>query len=314
MAQNLCFSNRSFASGLIVLIGLLVPQLLFGAELSVTPMFQEVVINDEREAQAEVTLTNTTQAITPFRLSVYDFGNLDESGGVAFLGAKGDLRSNYALAEWMKIDRDTVSLAPGESATIQVTIRNDDTLAPGGHYGAVVFQSAKDPERGAPNTIAINHMVAALLFVKKVGGANPKLALIEQQETSGPFRLPEMTLRFRNEGNVHVVPRGMLELRDPAGRLVAKGIINEATSLVLPETERLFPVKLFPVKRAWLPGWYTLDTSYRFDGEEQFTVSTKRYFSFPPLTLGLGLFLGGVYVAWRSWRRRKLRVQTKTGV
>lgn len=298
----------------MVLNGLLAPQFLFGAGLSVAPMFQEVVVNDEREVQAEVTLTNTTGVTTSFRLSVYDFGNLDESGGAAFLGAKGDLGSNYALAQWMQLDRDMISLTPGESATIQVTIRNDDTLAPGGHYGAVVFQSAEDPERGAPNTIAINHMVASLLFVKKIGGANPQLALIEEKETKYFFRPPEIELRFRNEGNVHVVPRGMIELRDPTDRLVAKGIINEATSLVLPETERVFPVNLFSVGRAWLPGWYTLDTSYRFDGEEQFTVSTKRLFFFPPLTLGLGLFLGGVYAGWCSWRRRKLRMQINSEV
>jgi hypothetical protein len=52
---------------------------------SLSPMFQTITLSDETSQEFSVTVSNDTTAVATFRLSVLDFGSLDESGGVAFL-------------------------------------------------------------------------------------------------------------------------------------------------------------------------------------------------------------------------------------
>ncbi len=137
--------SSSISRVVFFLVGLLFPtSLLLAAELTISPMFQEIEIRDEAEIAAEVLVSNTTSVEIPFRIEVYDFGSLDQSGGVAFLGASQDLQAAYTLAPWVKVDQDRIVLAPREQKVVRVTILNSQDLAPGGHYGALVFRSTND--------------------------------------------------------------------------------------------------------------------------------------------------------------------------
>ena len=96
---RLSFMKQVFFVGLIV--GMFSPVFLYaqteeGGGLSVTPAFQEVVLNEEKtEIRFPVTLTNRSSRDYLLTLSVLDFGSLDETGGVAFLGAEKDLEKKY---------------------------------------------------------------------------------------------------------------------------------------------------------------------------------------------------------------------------
>ncbi len=284
------------------------------AELRVSPMFQEVRIADESETVLEVSVTNTTAAAVPFRVAVYDFGNLDQSGGVAFLGASQNLSNDYTLAPWIRLDREVFTLASGESITIQATLLNTPDLAPGGHYGALVFQSTTD-EEVRTNGIAIQQMIASLVFVNKIGGSRPEMILEGSQENKNWFQMIGLTLDFRNTGNVHVTPRGYVELVDPFGSLKVRGIINEGSLLLLPGSQRRIPVTLTTLSRPWSPGWYTLRTVYRFDGRDEFQTQEKQVFLIPLSAVGgIGvsvLILSG----WLVWRRkRRIECSKSTGL
>ncbi len=282
--------------------------LLLAAELTISPMFQEIEIHDETEVVAEVLVSNTTPVETPFRIEVYDFGSLDQSGGVAFLGASQDLGAAYALAPWVKVDQDRIALAPHEQKVIKVTILNSQDLAPGGHYGALVFRSTNDaalPENG----IAIQQMLASLLFVNKLGGSKPAITLEQVKGEQQWFSPPKLTLDFRNSGNVHITPRGYVELLDPFERVKAKGIINEASAIILPDAGRLMPVVFKPQGLLWFPSWYTMKVAYRFDGDENFQFLEQKIFIFPIHSLW---FIGGACLLFGSWQffRRKRSFST----
>lgn len=294
---------------LISVVGSLAfPQLSAAAGFTVTPMMQEVVIDDgEREETHAATVTNETDALATFELSVIDFGSLDESGGVAFLGATGDLGEKYALASWMQPEASEVTLQPGETRSIKVRIENRDSLSPGGHYGALVF---KNTSLAYPDvsSVAISQIFASLVLVKKTGGAKYGLELVSFGHADHwlSFELNAVP-RFRNPGNVHVTPRGEVRMTDPIGRLVYRGILNEGSATILPETFREYPFKLFSVERAFLPGYYSLDFSYRYDGREGKDNWSKRFLYFPPLSIlvCLGVLLSIGIVIWRRWKKRR---------
>ena len=138
--------------------------------LTVSPAFQEIVL-DQKDIQKDffVSLSNTSQGTVLLRVAKYDFGTLDESGGVAFLGASNDLEKKYALASWMYPEKDILTLGPGETQKILVTVENSETLGPGGHYGALTF-SVEDasPSALGREGVSVNQLFSTLVFVKKI--------------------------------------------------------------------------------------------------------------------------------------------------
>jgi hypothetical protein len=90
-----------------------------------------------------------------------------------------------------------------------------------------------------------------------------------------------VTLRFENSGNVHVVPRGILTLTDPIGRTVGRGILNESSSMILPESQRFYKTELRRLAPLFVPGWYSLTISYRYDGKNEFEAVSSKIFFFP---------------------------------
>lgn len=305
--------NRFFESIILVAVILFaVPSLVQAAGFTITPMLQEVILDDGETSEIyETSVSNETDTMTTFEISVIDFGSLDESGGVAFLGVTGEFEQKYALASWMQPEMNEVTLQPGETRTIKVRIENREGLAPGGHYGALVFKNVGTVKQDVPS-VAINQIFTSLVFVKKTGGAKYGLELASVQRTNHWFSFdPKVTLRFKNPGNVHVVPRGEVRVTDPFGRLVYRGVVNEGSAITLPETVREYPLKLFSVLRALIPGYYTFDLSYRYDGREVVETWSERSFLIPPFaTLLITLaIIGFILFFWLKRRKTQKRAQ-----
>ncbi len=278
------FSGRAWALALALLF---IPSAA-SAQLSgvrLEPAFQEVVLAPGQSvADIPLVVTNILPEPISLRLSVIDFGTLDESGGVAFIGSgRDELEKRYALSEWMRLEKDVLTLEPGQSATVRAVIENKDSLSPGGHYGAVLFQNEGDAS--APDVsgnVAVNQFIASLVFLKKEGGERYALGLESHQWERDWLRLPAaVRLRFHNSGNVHVVPRGLVSIRDVFGRETYRGIINEDSTLIYPESFRIYPTRLRPVETAWLPGPYRVVISFRYDGKPDFETREETLYFFP---------------------------------
>ncbi|MFZ1627158.1 MAG: hypothetical protein WAT81_05145 [Candidatus Moraniibacteriota bacterium] len=290
-----------------LLIALSCPLIAQGAGFTVTPMLQEVILNDDQKVVIyEASVTNETDDTAMFDVSAIDFGSLDESGGVAFLGVTGALEERYALASWMQSEMSEVTLRPGETRSIRVQIENRETLSPGGHYGALVFKTIGVAGEDA-SSVAINQIFASLVLVKKTGGAKYGLELISVDRKEHWLSLSTaLTLRFKNPGNVHVVPRGEVRVTDPFGRLVYRGIVNEGSTIVFPETFREYPLKLFSVKKAFIPGYYTTSLSYRYDGKDTVETWSNRQIYIPPMAAGvIPLPIVGLMASWLRYRKSR---------
>lgn len=278
--------------------------------LSIEPVFQSVSFSDEvAETDFLVTLTNTTSESLTLRPSVVDFGSLDESGGVAFLGSADSLERKYGLASWMLLEKDVIFLDPGEKEQLRVVIENRDSLSPGGHYGAVLFQIGTDGTRNDENLVSVSQSVSMLVFAQKKGGERYNIELKEVPLSSNPVLIPtQIRLRFQNGGNVHVVPRGIVTLVDPFGRIVKKGSINPESGIILPETQRIYTTELHSMTPALFPGFYTIITAYRYDGKDDFSFEEVTALLVPWQSVGLLLVGGVMYGVWR-WQRQKKLVQ-----
>ena len=275
---------------------------------SITPFFQEINISkDQNEVPFSIEVRNNTDTAIVLRVSVLDFGTLDESGGVAFLGQSDNLK--YGLASWISLQNDTLVINPGETQNLKGNIENKDSLSPGGHYGAIYFKT-EDNEKitDEKQNIAFDSSFASLLFVRKIGGEIFELNLNSKEYDSSVFNMPNsVKLRFQNSGNVHIAPRGIVEIADPFGRIVQKGIINEQSGIVLPETFRLFTIKMMDLTEAFVPGRYKLSIEYRYDGKDDFTKDISSFFFVPPIFILSILVLTAIGIAAYFRKKRKIK-------
>jgi len=313
--------GRRLGLVLAVMLGLLWPGAV-GRAVSgqtgfvVSPAFAQIEIKPgQPQAQYALQLTNHNQLDQTFTLQVVDFGTLDESGGVAFLGAPtSELEHKYGLASWMTLEKNTVFVPAGKSASVMVTIANRASLASGGHYGAVLATAVGDPGTPSGDSVGVKQVLSSLVLVTKDGGAQENLRLDGQTADAHLWHLPtRLEQRFQNTGNVHVVPRGTVEVKDPAGRVVERAAINDGSQVILPESFRRYRADFTALRPAIWPGRYSLVSTYRYDGTDQTqTTTTNFWYAGQAAVWGWGLVLVLVLVVltlagWLCWRRRRRR-------
>jgi len=251
-----------------------------GGAITIEPFYQEIVIPDKAKNSYFIKLTNNTNKQQNFRLKTADFGSLDETGGVAFIGiTKPDVNYKYGLTTWLSLDQQFVVLRPGETQQIEFAITKIDSLTAGGHYGAILVTPDTGEKQTDNSTVEVSPVVSSLILLKKVGGEIYNLGLKSSISDDSLFSLPSrVTLRFANDGNVHIVPRGTVTVTDSRGAIISEGLINADSGYILPESIRQFQTSLKNVKNAWLPGYYNLNIKYRYDGNDSFTTKTIRLF------------------------------------
>jgi hypothetical protein len=251
--------------------------------ITISPFLHEVRFSaDEATKDFSIEITNSTNQPHDLSLSVLDFGSLNESGGVVFAGSDAStLVKKYGLATWLQLAQKTLTLKPNQTTDIQGTIINDTTMTPGGHYAAIIA-SIDSPTGKSGNEININQRLSALILATKVGGEKYDLKLDKISSDGSWLRLPrEVSLKFSNPGNVHVVPRGKVIIKTSSGKVIAQGIINLESEYVFPETTRSLMVKLNTTNSSvFWPDTYHIQVDYRYDGIDQFARKDQTLFFF----------------------------------
>lgn len=280
------------------------------AGFSVSPALEMLTMKaNQPQVVHQVKLTNHTSADQIFGLKVVDFGALNETGGVAFMEAGNGPRS-HGLSSWMTLESDKLMVPAGKTALIPVRINNSDAMTPGGHYGAVLATAMTEPAGTVRDGVGLRQALSSLVLVTKEGGVKTTLSLDSQTLNGNFFKLPQtVNQRFHNSGNVHAVPRGVVEVRDPIGRVVRRGVLNDGSTVMLPGTFRRYETEFMKVRSAWWPGYYRVETVYRVDGTDQ-TRSHRSgfwYMGAAAVWVSAAIGIGVMGCGWWLWRKRHRR-------
>lgn len=264
--------------------------------LTLSPPLRDVTLGPGLiETSSDVTITNNTPEAVRAHLKLVDLKALGEFGGTSL--DKAGLPDSYGLANWMRLPGgDTVVIPANQTVKVSVLITNRSDLRPGGHYGAVLVTT--DSGDTVRSNVNINQQLVSLIFVKKLGGEKYGLDLKEVLADETRNRLPQVVkIKFASTGNVHVIPRGYVEVTDPKGKLVSKAILNPDSSLILPGASRQYTALLQPVSSSNVSGQYTITVHYRHDGKEDFETQSM-YFTRTSIPYGLlAVFAGAVLVS-----------------
>ena len=272
--------------------------------ITISPAFQMVTIQPGASRQpVTFKITNDRPVAQDLSFAVRDFNTLNESGGLFFVGTNPTaLQKKYGLAKWLDLPQKNLTVRPKQTVTVSGSVLNLPDLSPGGHYGALMVSLGDGVVSGK---VGFQPIASSLLFVTKPDGDTHRLGLSSVNFSENTFKLPSsVSLRFHNDGNTHLVPRGAIYLEDPSGKVISKGIINDDSGIILPETFRRYSVPMRTLSSSNKIGKYKLRVDYRFDGFDAFRSYQKSFWHLPISTTAVIAALiiislvGGI--VWRS--------------
>lgn len=219
--------------------------------LEITPAFSEVVLDEpSQEQKIEITFINHGTKTVNLEVFPIDFKQSGEFGEISFLNQQPGSYS-YSLSSFLSLEQNQLELKGGEKTVFKVTIKNREDISPGGHYAAVVgkvVDTANDS-----TSAAIAPSLASLILLRKTGGERFNLSLVDVAYPSGLVRFDYPSLfniKFQNEGNIHLIPYGRVEIKDMFGRLIYQGTVNPPSHIVFPETTRQIRAELIPIENS----------------------------------------------------------------
>ena len=197
--------------------------------ISVGPAILEEILTPGEEHQARVVLTNITNFPLPIKSIVKDFLPKEE---IPF-----DKRNIFDASSWIRIEPIDFILQPKEQKEVEIFITAPIESSPGGHYATAYFEPLVPVVALSPQTTYSIARVGVLMFLVVKGDIveTASVGVIRGSafHQSGPIKL---TISFKNEGNVHLLPSGEVSIIDWRGNQIATLVSRPL--LVLPDTSR----------------------------------------------------------------------------
>jgi len=225
--------NRSCIILLTVVITILLPTLLFSAEvsISVSPIRVEHLVKKGEKGTDTISITNDGTASTRIKVSIEDWA-LTRDGNPTFMKAGSN---PYSCAEWIRINPVDFRIDPGQSRQVRYTVAVPEGIEDGGYRVAIIFETVPDVTPGEKaRRVYLKGRIATILYElvgKPVpqGHANSLKVDLKKQGI-------DLILALQNTGKVHFRTKGLVTVKDSSG---SKALEVELPDVpVLPESER----------------------------------------------------------------------------
>jgi hypothetical protein len=240
--------------------------------LSVHPTNFDMLLTPGDPVSKEVTLDNLTNQTITIAVTTRNFTATGEEGSVELTNED----SSYALAKWIKVTPEKVTLAPKESKTFSFSVTAPANAEPGGHFGSLVFATV--PDKKLNTTGAVLSQEIASLILARIPGQAKEQALIESfvsDKNFYEFGPVTFTLRVKNEGVVHIKPAGEVVVTDMFGNTYSAPLDSRN---ILPNATRKIPAVL---QNKLLIGKYTAHLVAAYGDTNQQLSGSVTFYAFP---------------------------------
>lgn len=299
--------------------------------ISITPAITQIKLQpNENTLTLEYTVTNHADQLLTVSLGSRDFGAFSQNGAITLYGSGyNPATSQHGIQSYVMFPKPKVTIPANSSRQVKVSIQNTAKLAPGGHYGAILFspQSAFGTNTNS-NHIDLNTSVAGLVFLTTAYGGTYGVSASMSHINPVQFKLPNSVyLVFNNTGNTQTIPQGQLTLYGLHSKVLASQVVNPSSGLILSGGSRIFQEQL-PLENKWytLPGVYHLKLQYKDNEDTRFKTlnQTILYINWKIIALSLIALLLVVYtvnkfiwsllkrITYFRVKRRKLKSTSNT--
>lgn len=308
-----------------ILCGVLLSPFLVSAQegitLSLTPPFFQLTINPGETWSSSIKVVNVNDFPLTLYASVVNFEATGENGRGKFtplLSEDPDYKK-ASLAGWIDVTDGPIVVAPGESVKVPFSINAPADASPGGHYAAILIgtEPVSNPEEGS--YISVSSLISSLIFARVSGDVVESGDIREFSTEHTFYKKPDvsLSLRFENNGNVHLLPQGEITIYNMWGKERGNIPVNQRTDLgnVLPHSIRNFKYDWTGEDTPFEAGRYTAVATLSFGSDTRQNVSrTISFWVVPivPVLSILGSFVVLVFIiTWfiRRYIRRALGVE-----
>jgi hypothetical protein len=192
-----------------------------GRSISVVPPKFELFANPGDIVTERIKISNNSVVVSTYSILIEDFGSTGEEGQVVLEEEGADTK--YSLASWIEPAEREIILQPNEEKTLVFNINVPRDAEPGGHYASLLLQSAVDQNAATEGGAAaqVSQRIGNLVLLR-VSGNISESAQIETFEAPAISKTVQFnfTLKKKNDGNVHIRPKGTIIITDLFGRKV----------------------------------------------------------------------------------------------
>lgn len=201
----------------------LIPQNDFVVE----PGKTEIFINPGETITKSIIITSRIDKEVKFKLTTEDMvGTNDSKSPIKLLG---DEIGPYSVKNFINPEITEFSLELGERIVIPVTVSVPIDAEPRGYYGALIVSNEPDVLKDGQSPEGGARLVSRIgaLFLIRINGEGVESGSLEDFKVMGPKKpfyekRPEgFEIAFKNDGNVHLVPYGKINITNLLGKDVA---------------------------------------------------------------------------------------------
>lgn len=264
--------------------------------LSVTPTLFDVSVNPGQTWQSSVRVVNPNE----FPITVYAepvlLSTNDERGVGSFTPLDEVETMGVTLAEWIDVTSDPIVVPEQETATVPFSVQVPENAAPGGRYAAILL-STQSPDESAQPVIRTSQAVSSLFFMSVEGEVVEQGSIRSFRPTEAVVERPENTfsLRFQNQGTVHLQPQGDITIYNMWGESRGVVPVNQRTDFgkVLPDSIREYTFRWKGEYSLLDIGRYRAEATLGYGSDERSFVQQTAYFWVIPV-YGLLVTLGTI--------------------
>ncbi len=257
--------------------------------MEVSPPSQEIKGSAGSQITVKAKLRNKSFNSINIKVRIEDFAASGQEGQVALVD-----RDSESLKSWSLLSTEYLSLKPNEQKEVTAMINIPSGLV-GGQYGAFVFSVVgSEPQAGEA---ALAQEVASLFLIKLAGETNENLVLTD-------FKIPRfleggpvpMEIKFKNSGNVHSKPFGLINVKNIFGKTV-KDVVVKGETNILPGATRVVRASL---DKKYLFGYYTAEALMNYGPKNESLSSTVSFYVVPVRMILVVLLIVFIFIKIRK--------------
>lgn len=229
----------------------------------ISPGKMEMELSPGEKGTFELQISNRLGTEKTFSISEEDF--VGSNNPVETIVLLGDDRGPYSLKDYVTISTSTINIEHGKRVRIPISVSIPKNAEPGGLYGSVIVGIlSKNNVVGNNGVVSSNPVITrigALIFVRIKGEINESGKLFDFKLAGNKniiFNSDDIRFNifFQNDGNVHLSPKGKIEVKNILGTTI--DTIEIEPWFAMPKSLRFREVKWNP---AFLFGKYTASVS-----------------------------------------------------
>ncbi|MFA6096179.1 MAG: hypothetical protein WC788_00960 [Candidatus Paceibacterota bacterium] len=209
--------------------------------VSISPPVIDVAVDPGVAIERSIIIDNETDKERTYSVGVMNFEMTGEEGYQKFIPVEAD--KNIDLAGWIRYNEDKIAVRPKSAKKFIFTINIPSDADPGGHYASIYFSTGvTEADENKESGVGIQSQINSLILLQVSGDVKESASIDNFNLEYGSMLLSSLPVKFvyrmNNQGNVHIRPKGNIEIKNIFGKRTVLLDANSKNNRILPQNIR----------------------------------------------------------------------------